>query len=73
MTTPSMGGFTTDLVDAFTPPTASGCCSAPAQKTATTSAASPCCGTAAEAKAENSCCGSTAKTEAVAAGTGCCG
>lgn len=35
--------------------------------------AGPCCGTAAEAKAEGACCGTTAKTEAVAAGQSCCG
>lgn len=33
---------------------------------------SPCCGTAAEAKAAGACCGSEAKAEAVAAGQGCC-
>ena len=36
-------------------------------------AASPCCGTTAEAKAESSCCGAAAKQEAVSTGQGCCG
>ena len=75
-TTPTQGGFTADPAEAFTPPSAGGCCGsapaatvAPAQATAT----SPCCGTAADAQAAGSCCGTAAKAEAVATGQGCCG
>ncbi len=53
-----------------------GCCgSAPRGPgpTEAVAAASPCCGTAADAKASGSCCGQAAKAEAVAAGAGCCG
>jgi hypothetical protein len=54
-----------------------GCCGAAATATVTAetpaTAAGPCCGTAEPAQAENSCCGAEAKTDAVAAGTGCCG
>ena len=53
-----------------------GCCGNTASTTLTLQAHAsddPCCGTHAEAKAENSCCGSAAKSTAVAAGQGCCG
>lgn len=54
-----------------------GCCGAPAAVAAVALvdpvAASPCCGTAAQAGAEGSCCGTSAKAEAVASGAGCCG
>lgn len=75
MTTPVAGGFTGDLAQAFTAPSAGGCCgSAPAANTGTEpAAASPCCGTSAQAQESGSCCGTDAKAEAVAAGTGCCG
>ena len=43
----------------------------PAERSA--AAATPCCGTAAEAAAAGSCCGPAAKADAIAAGTGCCG
>jgi hypothetical protein len=74
-TTPTSGGFTADPAEAFTPPSAGGCCgSAPAAAVAVdTRAASPCCGTASDAQAAGSCCGTAAKAEAVAAGQGCCG
>ncbi|WP_203907557.1 hypothetical protein [Rhizocola hellebori] len=74
-TTPTTGGFTGDLADAFTPPSGGGCCgSAPSTAApADASAASPCCGTAADAQAAGSCCGAAAKAEAVATGQGCCG
>jgi hypothetical protein len=51
-----------------------GCCSAPAAVAVVEPvAASPCCGSSAQAEAEGSCCGATAKAEAVASGAGCCG
>lgn len=51
-----------------------GCCGAPAAVAVVEPvAASPCCGTSAQAAAEGSCCGVTAKAEAVASGAGCCG
>jgi hypothetical protein len=34
---------------------------------------SPCCGTAAQARADGGCCGGEARAEAVAAGAACCG
>jgi hypothetical protein len=67
--TPAQGGFATDLAAALAVGSASGCCGSGAVVTET----SPCCGSGAEAAAEGSCCGSGAKTEAVAAGQGCCG
>ena len=70
------GGFQGDLAEAFNPAPGTGCCGSPAANTgAATTAASggPCCGTAAEAKAEDACCGTQAKAEAVASGTSCCG
>jgi hypothetical protein len=72
--TPVQGGFATDPATALAVTSASGCCGSSA--VATTSepqAANPCCGSSAAAAAEGSCCGSAAKTEAVAAGQGCCG
>ncbi len=55
-----------------------GCCGTAPQSTLTlpdlpVAAASPCCGTTADAAAEGACCGGTAEAEAVAAGQGCCG
>jgi hypothetical protein len=76
------GGFAGDPAAALTVSGTGGCCGNPPQatltlpepvSTATDSAAGPCCGTTAEAKAEGACCGTTAKTEAVASGAGCCG
>ena len=82
--TGTAGGFQGDLAEAFNPAPGTGCCGSPAANTgtgspaaataATTAAAGgPCCGTAAEAKAEDACCGTHAKAEAVASGTSCCG
>ena len=77
--TTTSGGFSGDPAAALSVSGASGCCGNPAQATialpepAATPAASPCCGTQAEATAEGSCCGSSAKSDAVAAGQGCCG
>ena len=48
-------------------PATDACCGSPS------STASPCCGTATEARAAGGCCGPAARTEAVAAGAGCCG
>jgi len=75
--TQTRGGFTGDPATALTVTGTSGCCGNPPQAAVDLPepavAASPCCGTRAEAAAEGSCCGSTAKTDAVAAGQGCCG
>jgi hypothetical protein len=76
--TQTHGGFTGDPAAALTVTGTSGCCGNPPQTTLAlpepaTTAASQCCGTRAEATAEGSCCGSAAKSEAVAAGQGCCG
>lgn len=75
-TTPT-GGFAGDPAAALSVAGTSGCCGNPAQATLTlpepTGAASPCCGTTAEAQDAGSCCGTTAKAEAVASGAGCCG
>lgn len=83
------GGFTGDPAEAFTPPAAGGCCgSTPATTDAGTPAAtdsgaagqpgpaapaSTCCGSAEAAQSAGACCDPVAKTEAVAAGAGCCG
>jgi hypothetical protein len=73
-TTPTTGGFTCELDQAFAPAAAGGCCgSAPAATAEAPAAASPCCGTAAQAQESGSCCGTAAKAEAVSAGQGCCG
>lgn len=75
-TTTVVGGFQGDLkAEAFNPTAGSGCCGSPAADTGAGKAAAtsgPCCGTTADAKAENVCCGSEAKAEAVASGAGCC-
>jgi hypothetical protein len=75
--TKSAGGFTGDPAAALDVAGTSGCCGNPAQANLSLpesdGAAATCCGTVAEAKAENACCGSAAKTDAVAAGSGCCG
>lgn len=75
-TTGPVGGFSVDPAEAFHPAPGTGCCGSPAANTGSGSPAAtsgPCCGTTAEAKAEDSCCGARAKAEAVEAGTGCCG
>jgi SAM-dependent methyltransferase len=68
MTTPVTGGFAGDLTQTLTPSSADSCCgSAPAAASAVgepAAAASPCCGTAAEANASGGCGGETAKAEA---------
>ena len=71
----TQGGFSTDPATALTVSgSGSGCCGSTTAATAAPAVASgPCCGTTAEAVAEGECCGSAAKTEAVAAGQGCCG
>jgi hypothetical protein len=74
--TPVQGGFATDPTTALTVTGGGGCCGSAAVATTSEPQAaspSPCCGSSAEATAEGSCCGNTAKTEAVAAGQGCCG
>lgn len=52
-----------------------GCCGAPVAVSVLEpdAAASPCCGTSAQAESEGSCCAASAKAEAVASGAGCCG
>ena len=76
-TSTATGGFAGNPTEAFTPHAAGGCCGSPATDSIATSgattAASTCCGTAEAATAAGSCCDPTAKTEAVAAGSGCCG
>ncbi|MEU2627429.1 hypothetical protein [Kitasatospora sp. NPDC007106] len=53
-----------------------GCCGtksdAPAATVEVETAATPCCGTAKDAAEAGSCCAPAAKSEAVAAGAGCC-
>jgi len=75
--TQSPGGFAGDPAAALTISGTGGCCGNPPQATLAlpdpAAAASPCCGTADEARADSACCGTTAKSDAVAAGTGCCG
>jgi len=58
--------------EAFAPPAASGCCGSPTP-VAVDRDPSTCCGTSAEAKAENSCCGPAVKEQAIASGADCCG
>ncbi|MET0416189.1 MAG: hypothetical protein ABW022_09235 [Actinoplanes sp.] len=71
------GGFAGDPSAALTVAGAGGCCGNAPRSTLRppepAPAAAPCCGTAADAAAEDSCCGSAAKTEAVASAQGCCG
>jgi hypothetical protein len=74
--TAGRGGFAGDPADALAVTNTGGCCGNTASTTLTLAepaSGEPCCGTAAEAKAESSCCGSSAKSTAVAAGQGCCG
>jgi hypothetical protein len=72
------GGFAGDRAAALSVTGSGGCCGNPPQATVALpdpvdTAATPCCGTAAQAQAAGSCCGTEAKAEAVASGTGCCG
>jgi hypothetical protein len=73
--TQTRGGFSGDPAEALTVGGTSGCCGNPPQATLHLPgpAVAACCGSAAEAAAENSCCGSTAKAAAVQAQQGCCG
>jgi len=77
--TQTQGGFTGDPAAALTVTGSGGCCGNAPQTTALAlpdpadPAASPCCGTPAEAQAAGGCCGTQAKEQAVASGTGCCG
>jgi len=75
--TKNAGGFTGDPAAALSVAGTGGCCGNPPQGTLSLpepdGATATCCGTAAEAKAENACCGSAAKADAVAGGSGCCG
>jgi hypothetical protein len=74
--TTKAGGFAGDPAEALNPPAAAGgCCGGPAASAGTTELVqvSTCCGTAAEAKADDSCCGTAAKADAVASAAGCCG
>jgi len=75
--TKNVGGFTGDPAAALSVAGTGGCCGNPPQANLSLpepdGAATTCCGTAAEAKAENACCGSAAKADAVAGGSGCCG
>ena len=75
--TETRGGFTGDPAAALTVTGASGCCGNSPQATPAlpepAAVGGPCCGTQASATAEGSCCGSAAKSDAVAAGQGCCG
>jgi hypothetical protein len=70
------GGFAGDPAEAPTVAGTGGCCGNPPPTTLTLAepaAGGPCCGSQADATAENTCCGSAAKAGAVAAGRGCCG
>ena len=71
------GGFASDPAAALAVTGTSGCCGSPAQTTPALpdpgGSGGTCCGTQAEAVAENSCCGSAAKADAVTSGQGCCG
>ncbi|GGM89633.1 hypothetical protein ACFFX1_52675 [Dactylosporangium sucinum] len=70
------GGFAGDPAAALAVAGTGGCCGNPPTALALPDSASdgaPCCGTPAEATAERSCCATAARTDAVAAGQGCCG
>jgi hypothetical protein len=74
--TTRQGGFAGDPAAALAVTGSGGCCGNPPQTGVALpdpadTAASPCCGT--QAQAAGSCCGSEAKAEAVASGAGCCG
>jgi hypothetical protein len=74
--TQTRGGFAGDPAAALSAAGTGGCCGNPPQATLALpepAASGPCCGTAAAAAAEGACCGTTAKSDAVAAGAGCCG
>jgi len=69
--------MTTTPVTADAPVQQSACCGSPAPaaavEPATSTAASPCCGTASQAETSGGCCGAAAKADAIAAGASCCG
>lgn len=71
------GGFVGDPTAAPSTSTAGGCCGTALAEAATTAvaepAATPCCGTAAEAESADACCGTAAKADAVSSGASCCG
>jgi hypothetical protein len=71
------GGFAGDPAAALSVAGTGGCCGNPPQASLAlpdpAAVASPCCGTATEAQAEGTCCGMAARSDAVAAGAGCCG
>jgi hypothetical protein len=73
--TPASGGFTGDPAAALRVSGTSGCCGNPARDDLALPAATsgPCCGTTAEAAADDACCGTAAKSDAVTNGKGCCG
>ncbi|MEV4620813.1 hypothetical protein AB0J74_19145 [Asanoa sp. NPDC049573] len=75
--TKNAGGFAGDPTAALDVAGTGGCCGNPPRASLSLpepdAAAATCCGTDAQAKAENTCCGSAAKADAVASGSGCCG
>ena len=75
--TTTQGGFVGDPGAALSVGGTGGCCGNPPRATLSlpepAGSATTCCGTVAEAQAEDSCCGSAAKAESTASGTGCCG
>ncbi|MGS2642748.1 hypothetical protein [Streptosporangium sp. LJ11] len=81
MASESTGGFIGDLLEAFTPPAAGGCCGGPAPTASddAVSVAVSCCGGTAEAgqAAQTGCCGRAPATPVAAtagdAPGGCCG
>jgi hypothetical protein len=74
--TNTRGGFIGDPAAALNPTGGSGCCGSAAPTAVLLpdpATGDLCCGTPAEATAEDACCGSTAKADAVASGQDCCG
>ncbi|PZG23869.1 hypothetical protein C1I95_02285 [Micromonospora craterilacus] len=77
--TTHVGGFTGDPAAALRITGSGACCGSPAQDVGgilppagEVTSADPCCGTRPAAQAVDSCCGAQARTEAIAAGQGCC-
>ncbi|WP_030271043.1 hypothetical protein [Streptomyces sp. NRRL B-24484] len=66
----------TEPTPAATAQPATGCCcaksDAPTPAVEVKTASAPCCGTATDAAKAGACCAPAAKSEAVAAGAGCC-
>ena len=74
MVTETTQGATGESAEALArPASAVGCCDGPAATTADGPETTTCCGTVAEARESGGCCGASARTQAVAAGAGCCG